>query len=77
MTAKKNNKVKPQVNESSEERDEIKMSLLSKGKWWPKLHLTPRGQKRTNLTPTIKTTIQKKKSYLLMMKTTLNMKYLT
>ena len=77
MTAKKNNKVKPQVNGSSEERDEIKMSLLSKGKWWLKLHLTPRGQKRTNLTPTIKTTIQKKKSYLLMMKTTLNMKYLT
>ena len=31
MTAKKNNKVKPQVNGSSEERDEIKMSLLSKG----------------------------------------------
>ena len=46
MTAKKNNKVKPQVNGSSEERDEIKMSLLSKGKWWPKLHLTPRGQKK-------------------------------
>ena len=46
MTAKKNNKVKPQHNRSNKEQDEIKMSLLSKGKRWLKLHLTLKGQKR-------------------------------